>query len=463
MSSILFFSSAAVRLSLVSAVCTVVLGAQVRTAAPTGSDATGRRVDRPSPALDSLLAVALEANPKITAAAAHAQAVRTRIAPAGARPDPILMAGLLNFPVSQPGFSDFMTMKMIGISQSLPYPGKLGLRTRAATDEARGAEALVAAARLQVTQTVEDAYYDLAFLDRAMEIVTRNQAMLGSLAKVTEVQYTAGGGAQADLLRVQTEAARLSSQASTLVEARHATLARLNAALDRPSDIPVPDPSIPDRVAHAAVPDSAAEVHFTSAALGARVVDSPLLPLDSIQALAVRLNPMLQAHEAEIQAQAARAELANKARLPDFDVSLQYGQRRGRGDMVSAVISIPIPLQGGRNQDAESAAAHADLNALEAGHRSSVDSLRAEIASSVSDIERSRTQLALSMSAIIPQARATLASATAGYQVGRVAFSSMIDAQASLFTIETAYWLSLTDFAKSLATLRRTVGAEVLR
>ncbi|MBA2686284.1 MAG: TolC family protein [Gemmatimonadaceae bacterium] len=432
------------------------------TTAPS-SDATGRRANRPAPALDSLLAVALEANPTITAAAAHAQAVRTRISPAGARPDPILMAGLLNFPVSQPGFSDFMTMKMVGISQSLPYPGKLGLRTRAATDEARAAQALVAASRLHVTQTVEDAYYDLAFLDRAMEIVSRNQAVLGGLAKVTEAQYTAGRGMQADLLRVQTEAARLSSQASGLVEARHATLARLNAALDRPSDIPVPDASIPDRVARAAVPDSAEGVHFTSAVLGARAADSPLLPLDSLQALAVLFSPMLQAHEAEIQAQAARAELARKARLPDFDVSLQYGERRDRSDMISAVVSIPIPLQRGRKQDAESAAAHADLEALEAEHRSAVDSLKAEIATSVSDVERSRTQLALSMSAIIPQARATLASATASYQVGRVAFSSVIDAQASLFTIETAYWLSLTDFAKSLATLRRTVGAEVLR
>jgi outer membrane protein TolC len=67
------------------------------------------------------------------------------------------------------------------------------------------------------------------------------------------------------------------------------------------------------------------------------------------------------------------------------------------------------------------------------------------------------------MRAIIPQARATLASATAGYQVGRVGFASVIDAQASLFTIETAYWQSLTDFAKAVASLQRMVGAEVLR
>lgn len=414
-------------------------------------------------ALDSLVTLALAVNPAISSAAAHVDATRARIAPAGARPDPLLMAGIQNFPISQPGFSDFMTMKMIGVSQSLPYPGKLGLRTRAATDEARAAESELASVRLDVSQAVEDAYYDLAFLDRAMQIVARNEAMLGSLAVVTQAQYASGTGAQADVLRVRMETARLSSQAAGLAEARRAALARLNASLDRPSDSPVSAPVIPDRIARAAVPDSGTVVHFTSAALGARVSDSPLLPLDSLQALAIRYSPMLQAHEAEIRAQAARVELARKEHLPDVDVSLQYGERRNRGDMVSAVVTIPIPLQRGRKQDAEAAAAHAELDALEAGHRAAVDALRSELAAAVSDVERSRTQIALTTTAIIPQARATLASATAGYQSGRVTFTSVIDAQVSLFAIETAYWQSLTDFAKAVATLRRTVGVEVLR
>ncbi|MBK5189309.1 MAG: TolC family protein, partial [Gemmatimonadaceae bacterium] len=421
------------------------------------------RTDSAAAALDSLVASALATSPEIAAAAARAKAARTRVAPAGARPDPLLMAGVLNFPVSQPGFSDFMTMKMVGISQSLPYPGKLGLRTRIATDDALAAGSQLLAARLDVTRAVQYAYYDIAFLSRAMEIVARNQEMLRDLASVSQVQYTTGTGTQADLLRVQLEAARLRDQASDLAEARNAALARLNGVLDRRSDAPIPAPSIPERVTRAAVPDSATEVHFTSAAPGARAANSPLLPLDSLQSLAIRFSPMLQAHEAEIQAQAARLELARRAHLPDFDVSLQYGQRQGQSDMISGVVTIPIPLQHGRKQDAESAAALEDLEALEAAHRAAVDSLRAEIATAVSEVERSRTQLALSMTAIIPQARATLASAMAGYRVGRGAFATVIDAQATLFTIEMAYWQSLTDFAKSLANLRRTVGAEVLR
>ena len=108
-------------------------------------------------------------------------------------------------------------------------------------------------------------------------------------------------------------------------------------------------------------------------------------------------------------------------------------------------------------------AARAELAAREAEHHDAVNALRADVAQRVSDIERARTQLALAVKAILPQARATLASATAGYQVGRVPFATVVDAQASVFNFETAYYQALTDFAKALADLEQMVGAEVLR
>jgi outer membrane protein TolC len=144
-------------------------------------------------------------------------------------------------------------------------------------------------------------------------------------------------------------------------------------------------------------------------------------------------------------------------------VALSYGQRQGFTDMVSATVSIPIPLQKGRKQDAEVAEADAELTALEAQHHQMVNVLNAEVATQVSDVERARTALALAKRAILPEAQATLASSTASYQVGRLDFAAVMDAQASVFNTETAYYRSLTDFAKSLAELERTVGAGVLR
>src|SRR5688572_27635510 len=73
--------------------------------------------------LDSVVRLATETSPAVRAALARVEAARARIGAAGARPDPMLMAGVQNFPVSEPGFRDFMTMKMVGLEQTLPYPG----------------------------------------------------------------------------------------------------------------------------------------------------------------------------------------------------------------------------------------------------------------------------------------------------------------------------------------------------
>ena len=414
-------------------------------------------------ALDSLVALALAANPTIQAAAARAKAAAMRVGPAGARPDPVLMAGLQNFPIAHPGFSDFMTMKMVGIEQTFPYPGKLRLQAQSAADDATAARASIGAARLDVIAQVKDAYYDLAFADRALEIVRRNQAVLTNMITVSQAQYSTGSGTQADVLRARTEMANLDDAASALAEKRRAALAQLNAMLDRPSETPVDAPAIPAPIVRAAVADSASAVHFASDGLGARASDSPLLPLDSLRALALSNSPVLREHLAEIAAQRARIGLARKAHLPDISVSLDYAQRQGFTDMVSAIVSMPIPLQKGRKQDAEVAASEAELANLEAQHHEMVNTLNAEVASQVSDLERARTELALAKRAILPQAQATLAAATASYQVGRLDFAALMDAQASVFNTETSYYNSMTEFAKHLAALERTVGAGVLR
>ncbi|HLB08797.1 MAG TPA: TolC family protein [Gemmatimonadaceae bacterium] len=413
--------------------------------------------------LDSLIALAQTTNPDLTAAAARVVATHAAIGPAGARPDPMLMAGVLDFPYGKPGYSDNFTMNMLRVTQTLSFPRKLSLATRAAEEDEVAAGATLAQQRLDVERDVRDAYYELAFTQRARAIVQRNAEVLGSLARITEAQYGVGKSAQADVLRARVEVARLGNEAASLDAQERAALARLNAVLNRPSATPVGTAVIPEEIARIAVADSASHIHFESVALGAAVTDSPLAPTDSLVALAIAHSPMLRAHEARIRAQGRRVELAQKAHLPDFDISLEYDQRPHFRDYVSFFVSVPLRLQQRRKQDQEVLGAGADLSALEAQHAAEINALRQEIATRVSNIERERTQLALSLKAVLPQARATFASATASYQVGRVDFTSLVDAQAAVFNYETAYWRSLTNFAEALAELRRSVGAEVLR
>jgi len=418
--------------------------------------------------LDSLLELARAISPEIRGARQRELAARLRVAPAGARPDPTIMAGVQNLPLASPGFrGDEMTMKMVGIGQRFPAAGKLARRTRAARAEADAAHAEVTVAALDVEREVRDAYYDVVAATDLMAITARRQSLLTQLLPSAEAQYAAGGGAQAELIKARLQATQLAVDGAQLAEDRRSAIARLRATLfydaRAQNDVLDGEFSWPDRILRAALGDTTATPRFTAETLDARVIDSPIPSVDSLFALATRANASLRAHESMISAATARAENAAHATRPDIDLALQYGQRDGRSDMITATVSIPLPLQRRRSQDAEAAATRADVDALESDHEAQLAALRRDLAQLASALERDRTQLAIDRAALIPQARAGVASLTASYGAGRASLSSVSDGEMTSLMYESQFVRTLADFAKSLAELERLVGAEVVQ
>lgn len=355
-----------------------------------------------------------------------------------------------------------MTMKMVGLQQTIPFPGKPGLRRRIAEREVDAALASLEAASLEVAGDLKRQYFELVYIDRALEVLNRKQALLGDVSRVAAARYSSGTGAQEDVLKAGVEGARLGETGSELLERRGAVLAELNSLLDRESKSPIATTEIPARIRDAAITDPA-KVRFVGQTLGARAADSPLASLETLQDMTLRSNPSLREKQALIAAQLASVELARKSWKPDIDLSVQYGQRDQRPDMISAVVSLPLPLRKRSRQDQELAEARASLAAMEAEARAMASRIRADVARSVSDLERSRTQLALYAKAILPQAQAAVTSSIASYQSGRGDLLSTLENQATLFEYELAYHRALADFARAVADLEQRLGVEVLR
>ena len=445
--------------------------AQSRTASPVTGRAERSSATSEPGELGDLLRLADSVNPAIIAARDRVAAARARIGPASAWPDPMLMAGIQNLPLGKmsaqgtamsalPG--DDMTMKMIGVSQTIPYPGKPGLRRRIAELEVNAAVAAVQVSSLDAERDVRKSYFELAYLDRAIEIVNQNQPVLADVIRVAEAHYAAGLTGQQDVLKARVEAARLGETASALLEQRRSVLAELNGLLDRGSTTPVGSAQIPERVTRAALASDPARIRFATQVLGSRAADSPLPPLATLQEFALNQNAQLRERQAMIAAQSKRVALAEKAVKPDVDLSLQYGQRNQRPDMISAIISIPLPIHKRARQDQEISEARSQLATMQAEQAGEINKLRAEVARLLSDLERNRTQLALYAKAILPQSQAAVSSSLASYQAGKSDLLSVLDNQGTLFAYETANHRALVDFAKTLADLEAVVGEEVL-
>jgi outer membrane protein TolC len=73
-----------------------------------------------------------------------------------------------------------------------------------------------------------------------------------------------------------------------------------------------------------------------------------------------------------------------------------------------------------------------------------------------------RDQVLLLETAIIPQARLTVSSMLAGYQVNEVDFLSLVNTQITLYNAQIDYWESLGRAKQNLAKLASAIGVEAL-
>jgi cobalt-zinc-cadmium efflux system outer membrane protein len=395
-------------------------------------------------AADSLVRHALAANPRIRAAALQLDASRARIGPAGAWADPMLMAGIQNLPISKQSVAhgtaapEPMTMKMLGLSQTVPYPGKTSLRARMARAEAEVAGAQLAIVTRDVTREVVDAFIDLTTARMVLITLERQQQIAASILPATEARYVAGTAAQADVLKARTEATMLVQERNAAAEQEHSALARL-AALTNGAEASV------------IAPDSSGVTRIKE-----------VTELDRLQALAAQTNPRLRERRAMVAIQSAQADLARKEYLPDVDVSLQYGQRDRLPDMITAMVSLPVPVHRGRKQTATARAARLDAASAEAELRAEENAVRSEVARAHAAVQRQRANVELLEQGILPQARATFTSATATYQSGRGELLNVLDARRALFATEIMYARTLADYAKALNELAALAGEEVL-
>jgi outer membrane protein TolC len=409
--------------------------------------------------LAALLVEADAASPRIAGARRAAEAAAARVPQAGALPDPMVGLGLFNMPVRDLGFgSDEMTMTQVQVGAELPWPGKLRLREDVARLEAEAARWDWERVRQEVRADVESTYYEIYFVERALDVATRNEMLLADLSGLTSSRYGVGAAGQGDVLRASVERTLLSDQLVVLTEQRVSALAGLNALLGRATDTEVSTTDLPDRVRVAAPTAAPDGPRFVSAALA----DGPLPSVAELQRLAIEHNPMLQAHLREVEARRGEVALAAKDKLPDFNVSAGYSFRSGLADFFDLMVSAPIPIFSGRRQSQAVIEQAAVLAESESRHHAMVDELNREIASRYAELRRARAQLVLLAEGVLPQARTGLASATASYQVGGADFLTLLDAQAAVYRHELEYHRLLSDYATSLSALELAVGTEVI-
>ncbi|NOZ52002.1 MAG: TolC family protein [Gammaproteobacteria bacterium] len=394
--------------------------------------------------LDNAVTEALAANPGLAAIEARANALAEVPDQAQALPDPRLSVNVVNLPLDSFAFTqEGMTQLQVGLTQALPYPGKLALRAQAARHEAGAAGADVEEKRLQLVRDVKTVWWNIFYLDRVLEVIVRNQVLLKQFVNVAETRYTVGRGLQQDILLAQLELSKLSDSAIRVQNSRENEAVRLNMLMDHP---------VADAVQ---LPVSVNEVLLA------------LNTLEVLQQQAKTARPTLAAQTERMAAARSRADLAKKNYAPDFNVGAVYGLRNGnnpdggsRADFGSIMFSMNLPFYASSKQDRAVDQRNAEWLQQKYQLHDQRNQVASQVLQAMTDYHRAGEQTQLFQQEIIPQARQTVDALLAGYQVGKVDFLSLIRSQTTLYDYETQYWKALSVANQALARLIAAVGEE---
>ena len=395
-------------------------------------------VPRNALVLPELVQEVLARNPELMAARKQWEAATNRITPARSLDDPILSVQLWNIP--QPFKATQADNSIFGLSQNLPFPGKLALKGDVASRSAEMTEQTVRAKERELVARLKQTYYDLFLAQKAVEIHHEQVELLRQFVEIANAKFRGGKGSQVDVLKAHVELSLLFQHLPVLKQRRETAEAKLNTLLDRKPASPLGMAQEPSQ----------------------RPFEKPI---DDLHRLALNDRPELKAAELDVQRSEQSRALAQRQYYPDFNVAFQRFQNFQANDGFGAYVAMSIPFafwtkpkydSGVQEAEAAVAVAQAQQHTLENLTRFQVNDLLAKL--------KATDQVAtLYRTTILPQAEQSLDAARVGYRAGKAGFLDLIDTQRAWRGFQLEYFTALVERQHRLAELEQVVGTTLDR
>lgn len=390
--------------------------------------------------LDLLIDEALKSNPQIQAAYNDWKAAEYKIKQAYSLPDP--MARYTYFGKNIETRVGPQEAKY-GASQKLPFPGKLSLKGRVAGKRANMLKEKYEAAKRELIKNVKFGYYDIFWLDMAIQIVEEEKSIVENLESVARRKYESNLTSQQDVIKANVALSKLLDKLYMFKQQRKAQEAKMNSLLNRPK-----------------------EAHLE------RIIDVVFLEfrytLDELHKIASKEQQELIAANLDIERAEYEKSLAKLDYLPDFTVGFDYVQI-GEGktkhlsdgdDAWMGMVSVNVPIWYDK-LSSQLKEKKASLEASKKRCQNIENTIAAEVEDLNFKISTYKDIVSLYKTALIPQTEQAFDAARIAYETGKVDFLNWLDSERILLQTRLAYYKAIVDYQKSIAFLERVVGKDL--
>lgn len=390
--------------------------------------------------LEELTGEALSNNPQIQALYNSWKAAEYKVKRVTSLPDPM---------ASYTYFGESIETKIgpqeakYGLSQKIPFPGKLSLKGKTAQKHAQMTKQKYEAVKRIVIKDVKFTYYDIWWVDRAIQVTELEKDILSNLERVARERFQINQAPQQDVIKAQVLISKLIDKLFLLRQQRKSLTAKMNSLLSRPKGASL---------------GQLKEFQITDFKYSLR----------ELHHLSKENRQELIAANLDVEKKRFQESLAKLDYFPDFTLGVNYTQI---GDgytgmpndgqdawMGSLTVNIPIWFD---KLGAQLKEKKADLEAAKKNYENVTNSISYEVEDLYFKIISYKDIILLYENALIPQTEQSFQAAKAAYESAEVDFLNWLDSEKVLLQTRLAYYKSIVDYQKSIAFLERIVGKDL--
>ena len=336
----------------------------------------------------------------------------------------------------------------IGISQKLPWKGKLRLKGDIALESAGMTQAQYEDKKLKLECMFKKSYFEYYYVGKVISTTREHIVLLKEVENVVTVKYQTQGTSHSHLVKIQVEIDRLQDKLETIYEFKQPIVAKLNAILGRGVAEYIPVPENIDVLVKLELPFSEKEmVNFVK-----------------------RKNPELKRLSYQVGREKLSVDLARKKALPDFKVGLQWiytghavmqGLKDSGKDPIIFTVGLNLPIFRKKYRAMEMEA-KASYFATISQRQDKQNDLVSQVQMLLYRYRDAVRKIELYRDKIIPSAEESLKVTVTSFEVGRSSFLDMIDAEKTLLEFHLSYHRALADCLKATAEIEMITDMELM-
>lgn len=379
---------------------------------------------------------------------AQSQAMRESGVAASTLMDPKLKVGFGGLPVDSFKFDeDPMSNISVGLMQQFERGSTLELQSKKASQQADGMALQVAAREREVANGITQLWLELGYQQQAERVLLENQRLMRELESFISTNYSIGKSEAQDLLNAQLQVSQLEEKLQANQQMQRRILSQMSEWLGsewlyQQRDLKASNQLNWDALERLLSASSTTQ-HFAQLAQ----------------------HPMVQMANANIAVSQTQVELAEQSYTPQFGVEVMYAYRQANNmkgepasDLVSAYLTMDIPLFTGNRQDRAHAAAQYQVGAAQSQKDLLLAQMNAKVNALLVDRSNLEQRLERYQNTLLEQAKARTKAVERGYQNSTAQFNDVIAATRDELAVELESQRLLTDLNQVNSNLAMLLG-----